>query len=127
MQKRLLGFLQQVGLFIKLFKVIDSTERCKIRLRNLCMKITHGYNVFIRFRVKFSGFSQLFGMILNLLLGLKKTKDLFLRRFNSIQNASKPTEKEYRSKGKVTMASLTNNIISPPLSFRSNLYTVVYP
>ena len=71
MQKRLLGFLQQVGLFIKLFKVIDSTERCKIRLRSLRIKITHSYNVFIRFRVKFNGFSQLFGMILNLLLGLK--------------------------------------------------------
>ena len=51
----------------------------------------------------------------------------FVRSFNSMQNASKPTGKEYWSKGKVIMSSLTNNIIPPPLLFRSNLHTVEYP
>ena len=57
MQERLFGFLKQAGLFIKLLKVIDSTERYKIRLRNLCIKIIHSYNFSIRFRVKLNSFS----------------------------------------------------------------------
>ena len=40
---------------------------------------------------------------MNLLRGLQiqKIKHFFFRRFNSMQNASKPIGKEYRSKGKV--------------------------
>ena len=55
-----------------------------------------------------------------------KDKPFFLSKVQLYANASKPTGKEYRSKGKVIITSLTNNI-PPPLSFWSNLYTVEYP
>ena len=50
-----------------------------------------------------------------------KDKPFFLSKVQLYANASKPTGKEYRSKGKVIITSLTNNI-PPPLSFRSNMY-----
>ena len=67
--------------------------------------------------------------LMNLLWGLwmQKITHFFFRRFNSLQNTSNPTGEEYQSKGKVVMSSFKNNIISPPLSFRSILCTVEYP
>ena len=68
-------------------------------------------------------------LLMNLMwrLQIQKISHCFLSKVQLYAKLSKPTRKEYRSKGKVVMPSLTNNIILPPLSFRSNLYTVEYP